>query len=263
MLPAGITKTPSGKYRIESRRSGKLLKVVIEDLDKAKAKLKKFQTYNRLKNRTTKTTKISGNKLKVLNKYAQDEHGVNYTELTDTDEVTEIYNKARNNKFIYRTETIRSPFLKKNKDKLIEFAKKKNIKLDFDRYPKYGVPKDIKGKRNPSYSSLVKFKKRGFKDFTKNLLNETDRLKVMDNNELPKGVKEWKFDENRYGLSYEGNENLIARIKNNLKEKKKYTIAADWSKPHGWMMHAMNRLYKHETTLLEDGTRVLKKGIKR
>ena len=81
MLPAGITKTPSGKYRIESRRSGKLLKVVIEDLDKAKAKLKKFQEDNPIKKRTTKTTTISGDRLKVLNKYAQDAFGLNYKDL--------------------------------------------------------------------------------------------------------------------------------------------------------------------------------------
>ena len=54
-------------------------------------------------------------------------------------------------------------FPKEKKDKLIEFAKKKNIKLNFDKYPKYGVPKNIGPKRNPTYTSLINFKNKGFK----------------------------------------------------------------------------------------------------
>ena len=50
----------------------------------------------------------------------------------------------------------------------------------------------------------------------------------MDNFELPKGIKNWSFDTNRFGLSYEGNENLIQRIKNSFKDKKKYKVAADY-----------------------------------
>jgi len=244
-LPDGITKTPGGKYKIQSRRSGKFLNVVIEDLDKAKAKLKKFQKDNPIKKRTTQTTTISGDRLKVLNKYAQDAFGLNYKDL-GPGQVQEVYNTARNNKFIYKTETIQSPFPKKNKDKLIDFAKEKNIKLNFDEYPKYGVPKDIKGKRNPNYTRLVSFKNRGFKDFKKNLLNKADRIKVMDNFELPKNVKNWSFNTNRFGLPYEGNENLIQRIKNSLKEKKKYKVAADYSTPKGWMVASMNRVYENE-----------------
>ena len=53
-LPDGIKKTASGKYKINSRRSGKFLNVVIEDLDEAKAKLKKFQIDNPIKKKLEK-----------------------------------------------------------------------------------------------------------------------------------------------------------------------------------------------------------------
>ena len=260
-LPDGITKTASGKYKINSKRSGKILNVVIEDVNEAKAKLKKFQTDNPFKTKTRKTTTISKDRLKVLNKYAQDAHGLNYKDLSPV-QGEQVYNTARNRDFEYRSSG-QSSFPEKNKNKIIEFAKEKNIKLNFDEYPKYGVPKDVKGKRNTNYTKLVNFKSRGFKDFKKDLLNEADRIKVMDNFELPKGIKNWDFNNNKFGIPFKDNENISKRISNKLKEKKKYTVAGDFSTPKGWMTHAMNRLYKNETTLLEDGTRVLKEGIKK
>jgi len=258
-LPDGVTKTPTG-YKAHARRSGKVLNKVVEDLDEAKALLKKFQEDNPFRKRTTETTKISPDRLKVLNKYAQDLHGLNYREL-GPGQVQEVYNTARNRGFEYRISG-KDSFPTDKKNKIIEFAKEKNIKLDFDEHTKYGVPKDIKGKRNTNYTKLVNFKNRGFKDFKKNLLSDTDRIKVMDNFELPKGIKNWSFDTNRFGLPYEGNTNLIQRIKNSLKEKKKYKVAADYSTPKGWMVASMNRLYENET-ILKDGKRVLKEGIKK
>ena len=242
-LPEGITKTPAGNYKVELRRGDGINKTE-KNLSKAKKILKKFKEDNPVKKRTTETTKISGDRLKVLNKYAQDTYGLNYKDL-GPGQVQQVYNTARNRGFEYRPSG-QSPFPTEQKNKLIEFAKEKNIKLDFDKYPKYGVPKDIKGKRNTNYTKLVNFKNRGFKDFKKNLLSEADRIKVMDNFELPKGVKNWNFDTNRFGLTYEGNENLIQRIKNSLKEKKKYKVAADYSTPKGWMVASMNRVYENE-----------------
>ena len=258
-LPDGITKTPTG-YKAHARRSGKILNKVVEDLDEAKTLLKKFQEDNPFRKRTTETTSISGDRLKVLNQYAQDAHGLNYRDL-GPGQVQEVYNTARNRGFKYRLSS-KDAFPTEQKNKIIEFAKEKNIKLNFDEYPKYGVPKDIKGKRNTNYTKMVNFKNRGFEDFKKNLLSETDRIKVMDNFELPKSIKNWSFDTNRFGLPYEGNENLIQRIKNSLKEKKKYKVAADYSTPKGWMVASMNRLYENET-ILKDGKRVLKEGIKK
>ena len=214
-LPEGITKTPAGNYKVELKRGDGINKTE-KNLSKAKKILEKFKEDNPVKKRTTETTKISGDRLKVLNKYAQDTYGLNYKDL-GPGQVQQVYNTARNRGFEYRPSG-QSPFPIEQKNKLIEFAKEKNIKLDFDKYPKYGVPKDIKGKRNTNYTKLVNFKNRGFKDFKKNLLSEADRIKVMDNFELPKGVKNWSFDTNKFGLTYEGNQNLIQRIKNSLKE---------------------------------------------
>jgi len=243
-LPEGITKTSAGNYKVNLKRSDNVINKTEKNLSKAKKILEKFKEDNPVKKRTTETTKISGDRLKVLNKYAQDIYGLNYKDL-GPGQVQEVYNTARNRGFEYRSSG-QSPFPIEQKNKLIEFAKEKNIKLDFDKYPKYGVPKDIKGKRNTNYTKLINFKNRGFKDFKKNLLSEADRIKVMDNFELPKGVKNWNFDTNRFGLTYEGNENLIQRIKNSLKEKKKYKVAADYSTPKGWMVASMNRVYENE-----------------
>jgi hypothetical protein len=51
--------------------------------------------------------------------------------------------------------------------------------------------------------------------------------------------------------------------KKEIKRTWKYTLAANFSDPQGWMMSAMERVYNNETTLLEDGTRVLKKGVEK
>jgi hypothetical protein len=243
-LPEGIRKTPAGNYKVELKRGDGINKTK-KSLSEAKAILAKFKKDNPVKKRTTETTKISGDRLKVLNQYAQDIYGLNYKDL-GPGQVQKVYDTARNRGFKYRLSG-QSPFPIEQKNKLIEFAKEKNIKLDFDKYPKYGVPKDVKGKKiNPNYTKLVNFKKRGFKDFEKDLLSEADRIKVMDKFELPKSVKNWSFDTNKFGLPYEGNENVIQRIKNSLKEKKKYKVAADYSTPKGWMVASMNRLYENE-----------------
>ena len=259
-LPDGITKTSAGNYKALASRSGNNLNITKKSLKEAKTVLAKFKKNNPVKKRTTETTNISGDRLKVLNKYAQDLHGLNYKDL-GPGQVQEVYNTARNRDFEYRSSG-QDPFPEEKKNKIIKFAKEKNIKLDFDEYPKYGVPKDIKGKRNTNYTKLVNFKNRGFEDFKKDLLSEADRIKVMDNFELPKGIKNWDFNNNKFGIPYTGNENISKRISNNLKEKKKYKVAADYSTPKGWMVSSMNRLYENET-ILKDGKRVLKEGIKK
>jgi len=259
-LPDGITKTPAGNYKALASRSGNNLNITKKSLKEAKTILAEFKKNNPVKKRTTETTNISGDRLKVLNKYAQDLHGLNYKDL-GPGQVQEVYNTARNRDFKYRSSG-QDPFPTEQKNKIIKFAKEKNIKLDFDEYPKYGVPKDIKGKRNTNYTKLVNFKNRGFEDFKKDLLSEADRIKVMDNFELPKGIKNWDFNNNKFGIPYTGNENISKRISNNLKEKKKYKVAADYSTPKGWMVSSMNRLYENET-ILKDGKRVLKEGIKK
>jgi len=100
-----------------------------------------------------KQYKITDKKRKVLDKYAQDEHGVNYKELfgkKDRSKQQAIYQKAANNNFEYITETRRSPLPPKDKLKLIDGAKKLGIELDFDINPRIGVVKTLpNGKINP------------------------------------------------------------------------------------------------------------------
>ena len=69
------------------------------------------------------------------------------------------------------------------------------------------------------------------------------------------------FKQYKNGISADKHPNLFAQIKRRLDDKTVYKIAANFSDPEGWMISAMNRLYENETTLLEDGTRVLKKGV--
>ena len=243
-LPDGITKTPAGNYKALANRSGERLNITKKSLKEAKAILTEFKKNNPVKKRTTKTTKISGDRLKVLNQYAQDAYGLNYKDL-GPGQVQQVYDTARNRGFKYRLSG-QDAFPTEQKNKLIEFAKENNIKLDFDKYPKYGVPKGPNNKINPNYTKLVNFKKRGFKNKEKDLLSEADRIKVMDNFELPKGIKNWNFDNNKFGIPYTGNENISKRIANKLKEKKKYKVAADYSTPKGWMVASMNRVYENE-----------------
>ena len=259
-LPDGITKTPAGNYKAHAKRSGKILNKTKKSLSEAKAVLAEFKKNNPVKKRTTETTKISGDRLKVLNQYAQDAYGLNYKDL-GPGQVQEVYDTARNRGFKYRLSG-QDAFPTEQKNKIIKFAKENNIKLDFDEYPKYGVSKGPNNKINPNYTKLVNFKNRGFEDIKKDLLSDADRIKVMDNFELPKGIKNWNFDNNKFGIPYTGNENISKRIANKLKEKKKYKVAADFSTPKGWMVASMNRLYENET-ILKNGKRVLKEGIKK
>jgi len=220
----------------------------------------------------TKKKTIDKKRLKVFNQYSQELFGENYEKLTKPDDVAKVYNTAVNrNKgkdtFEYR-ESQRAPLPKKQKNKLIKFAEANNIKLDFDNYPKFGVPRSIDGKpgMNPDYQKIFdSYKNYDFKIFKNikegTLLNLEQRAIVMDNFELPQGVKNWNFDKFKFGINSTKYRNLQKRIERKLDGPVKYTIAADRGSAKGWMMAAMERAYKNQTTLLEDGTRILKKGV--
>ena len=92
-------------------------------------------------------------------------------------------------------------------------------------------------------------------------LNKKQIELVKENFDLPEGVKNWNFKQYKNGISAAKHPNLFAQIKRRLNNKNVYKVAANFSDPQGWMISAMNRLYENETTLLEDGTRVLKKGV--
>ena len=226
--------------------------------------------YAVVKGKTKKKT-LSKEKLNVLNEYSQEIFGQDYDKLTKPDDVSKVYNTAVNRnrgmdtfKYVSTSETNRAPFPKEQKNKLIKFAKANNIKLNFNKYPRFGVSKNIKGKpgNSPEYQKIFdSYKNYDFEIFKKDTLNPQQRNFVMDNFELPKGVKNWDFDNFKFGINSTKYRAVQKRIKTKLDGPIKYTIAVDRSAPKGWMTAAMERVYKNQTILLEDGSRGLKKGI--
>ena len=91
-------------------------------------------------------------------------------------------------------------------------------------------------------------------------LNKKQKTIILDNFDLPEGVKDWNFKQHKFGISSDKYTRLYNQIKSRLGDKQKYTIAANFSGPEGWMMSSMNRVYENET-VLKDGKRVLKKGV--
>ena len=266
----GVTETASGSYKAEAIRRGKRLAETFKTKSEAETALKKFKkdnpTYveeNILSPKQKKQYVQDPKKIKALNAYAQAEYGVNYTDLfgkKDRAKQTSIYQKASNNNFKYVATNTRTPFDSKNKAKLTNFAKKNNIKLNYDDYPKYGVKKILEnGKINPNYTAVYNFANKD--NFTikpvdsSQIINVTKQEFIKNNFELPEG-KEWNFrsknnpDGYKYGVAGtkgSGTTNLAKRIENRMSNKKlAYTVAADTSTPEGWMMNAMNRLYERE-----------------
>ena len=143
--------------------------------------------------------------------------------------------------------------LRKSLDKFLENNKTnpsfeevtKNIKFK-DDYDK----RRYKTVLNSILENDEKYSK--FKIDTADRLTKSQQDFIVDNFELPKGQKNWDFKNQKYGININENRNLAERIKRKLDGPKKFTIAADSANPSGWMMNAMNRLYKNE----------IKKGVK-
>ena len=141
----------------------------------------------------------------------------------------------------------RGDILRKNLDKLFksnntspsfeEVTKNLSFKDDYDKR-KYKKVLNTILKNDEKYSI--------FKIDTADRLTELEQKIVTDNFELPPGQKEWNFKNQKFGININENQNLSERIKRKLDGPQKYTIAADSAKPSGWMMNAMNRLYKNE-----------------
>ena len=143
--------------------------------------------------------------------------------------------------------------LRKSLDKFLENNKTnpsfeevtKNIKFK-DDYDKRRYKKVL----NSILENDEKYSK--FKIDTADRLTKSQQDFIVDNFELPKGQKNWDFKNQKYGINITENRNLAERIKRKLDGPEKFTIAADPANPSGWMMNAMNRLYKNE----------IKKGVK-
>ena len=278
----GVELRDSGNYRVGGVRRGKTFAQWVKENNinnnsdtftkktEAEAALKKFYeenpTYSEKGERSSKMekqSKMTLSKIKALNAYAQADYGVDYKDLfgkKDRSKQTSIYQKAANNNFKYVATNTRTPFDSKEKAKLTNFAKKNNIKLNYDDYPKYGVKKILEnGKTNPNYTTVYNFATKD--NFTvkpvdsSQIINVTKQEFIKNNFELPEG-KEWNFksknnpDGYKYGVAGTkggGTTNLAKRIENRMSNKKlAYTVAADTSTPEGWMMNAMNRLYERE-----------------
>jgi hypothetical protein len=143
------------------------------------------------------------------------------------------------------------------KKKKIKASVLKDFVLNDIGYPKYDSAK-IKEK----FPNLIieKDLKMG-SDFEP--LTKQQKTLIKESFDLPEGVEDWNFKKHKYGISSGEHMNLAKQMERRLGGKQKYTLAASFDKPQGWMMGAMERVYKNETTLLEDGTRVLKKGVKK
>ena len=77
-------------------------------------------------------------------------------------------------------------------------------------------------------------------------ISAKEKTIIKNNFDLPEGETDWDFKKNRFGVSSDKYPRLYAQIKSRLGDKTKYTIAANFSDPQGWMMSAMNRVYENE-----------------
>ena len=154
-------------------------------------------------------------------------------------------------------------------DKLLKAEQKKIIdafpetNFDFDKY-KYGVKKypNIRNQNitNKDYTKVLRFINKGFSKEMGKGLNvrgqpysvEGKRLSLQDQNkikslfELPPG-EEWDFKTHKYGIKQKGRENLVIRMARVVKDKKPWTLAADFGSAKGWMLSQMNRVFENET----------------
>ena len=289
----GVTATDSKKYQVDAERKGVKFrawnngKVLFETKELAEEALAKFNkenpTFSELKEYSSaqeefyKIKPEQEGRYKILNQYTQEQHNLDYKELLkkDADEARRIYKTANNNKFKFVSQDVenaKSPLSAENKTKLLKAYPELKDTFDFDKHPKYGVPHKIGDKINPNYTSIVDFKRRGYKRFTRDFLSPADIKKIKNAHELPLGEKwnflseknptgfKWGIDAKKNQPDYKKYQNLQKRIQATLRKKTR-SVASDFSTPRGWMTGAMERVYKNQTEIV-DGVRVPKKGMK-
>ena len=162
--------------------------------------------------------------------------------------------------------------------------------FDFEKYPAFGVKKYLtkdQNKTNKAWAAVRRFKNKGYTTTMGKGLNvrgepyktEGKRLTkkqiefIKSNFELPEGVKAWNFDDyrNKYGVkstiakkgsdAQYARDNFINRIRQRLKKKEKWTVAADRGSVRGWMMLQMNRLYKNQMEAIKQLPELKKLGL--
>jgi hypothetical protein len=140
------------------------------------------------------------------------------------------------------------------KKKIIEAYPEIKLK-DFDKNPTFGVNKQS---NETLYRAVQRFVNNDFKipgKYKDVVLSTADQKRIQDNFELPAGQEKWNFRTQsnpkgfKYGfpISADGrNDSLVKRIDRFLGKKDKITLAADRYTAKGWMMGAMERLYRQE-----------------
>ena len=195
-----------------------------------------------------KPREVTGKKLTVYNKFAQDIHGKNFNDLTDA-EKNIVKTRYKQTGGIFR-KTFQTDALTELNQERIKKAFP-DVEFEFKKGQKYGVVKKLKnGKFNPVFTAVRNFVNNDYKLSVRKALPVSTQRDIVANFELPKGVKEWNFDVKRGGNLYGipdtagANMNLAARIKTFVNEPKPYKIAADFGNPEGWLLSQMNRAYE-------------------
>ena len=144
-----------------------------------------------------------------------------------------------------------------------------DIKFNFTEDQKFGVKKYLESKKpgpdtrkvNKDYTKVARFIKKGYKkEMGEGLsargtpyqkegkrLSIADQNKIMAKYDLPEGVKEWDFVNNKYGIKQAGREKLLKRIAATVADKSPWTLAADFGSTKGWMLAQMERVWKNES----------------
>ena len=236
-----------GEFEIKGNIGGKkIYKGGIRSAKEANRISKDFQKQTRDIVPLTKQRykKIDPVKLKMLNRYSQHFFNKDYKDLTYEQRNDTVNNYYRRSPKVFNVKSERD-LPTPAQQKLIKDAFP-DTNFKFTKGQKLGVPITIKGKRNPEYSAVANFIQRGYKKTLKDLLPLSVQKQIIAKFDLPKGVKEWDFENYKYGIpnTRTTNMNLGKRIITFINDPKSFKISADFGTPKGWMMGQMERAFR-------------------
>lgn len=247
----GVYLKRPGQYYVRLQKGGKKINEAGLTLEEANKRSREFQakTKNIQSLVQQRYKKIDPEKLKMLNKYSQKMfRGKNFKDLTeqsDKDEVQKRYARSPN---VVDLTSNKDQFTK-DKQNLIKKAFP-DVDFKFGPNQKLGVPPKIGNKRNPQYTTIVNFVKRGFQKTVKDMLPLDVQKSIVAKFPLPSGVEEWDFEKYKYGIpgTKDQNMNLGKRIVNFINDPKQFKVSADFGSPQGWMMTQMERARRQGNT---------------
>jgi hypothetical protein len=234
-------------YIVRAKKGDLKIEKPFKDLDKARAYAKEVEKrFDKIE--ATNPRPVTGKKLTVYNKYAQDLYSKDFNNLTEAEKnIVKTRYTQSDGKF---RKTFQTDALTELNQERIKKAFP-DVEFEFTKGKKYGVVKDLKnGKRNPVFTAVNNFVKNNYIKSVKKSLPVSTQRDIVANFELPKGVKEWNFDVKRggylYGIPDTGgaNMNLGKRIINFVNEPKPWKIAADFGNAEGWLLNQMNRAFE-------------------